>query len=146
MLITNPDDHDNNYKISLQDSTMGIVTDYSLLIKSKYLTWVGYVEFPARIMVLLVYLDSKLHPIEYVKGSWVSVLNKEGQPIVYSLNEVSEFFDKIGIKLPVTISPEEMAAETFVILTKSNMNKKELNKRTQAEQKLLKQFQTVLNE
>ena len=145
LLITNPDDHDNNYKISLQDSISGTVTDYSLIIQSKYPTWIGYVEFPARIMVLLVYLESKLHPIEYINGSWVSVLNKEGQPIVYGLNEVSEFFSKIGIKLPDTISPEEIAAETFVILTKTSMNMKELNKRTQTEKKLLKQFKAVLN-
>lgn len=146
ILITNPDDHDNNYKIGIPDSISGKITDYCLLIQSKYPTWIGYVEFPARIMVLLVYLDLKLHPIEYVKGSWVSVLNKEGKPIVNSLDEIPEFFNKIGIKLPVTLSPEEIAAETFVILIKTNMNKKEQNKKTQAEQELLKQFQTVLNE
>ena len=79
-LITNPDDHDNNYKICLQDSSLNEYADYKLLILSKYQTWIGYTDFPARINVLLEYLDSKLHPIQYINGSWESVLNQEDAP------------------------------------------------------------------
>jgi hypothetical protein len=144
-LITNPDDHDQNYKISVQDSGSNACTDYRLLILSKYHTWVGYTDFSARINVLIEYLDPKLHPIELKDGAWNSILNDEGQPRLVDVSAVPAFADKIELNLMETISAEEIAAKSFVILIKTETKKKERSKRKQAELGRLQKFKIILN-
>ena len=87
-----------------------------------------------------------MHPAKKNNGAWVSVLDGEGRSILFGLENVPAFYDKIRINLKATISPEKIAAKSLVILVKTSMSKKELIKRTQQGIDLLALFKNVLNE
>ncbi|RPI01265.1 MAG: hypothetical protein EHM72_06915 [Calditrichaeota bacterium] len=145
-LITNPDDHDLRYKIELPDSIAGRAVDYCLLLYSKHPTWCGYTDFSARVNVLLEYLDPKLHPLKYIDGSWTSVLNEEGKPLLFDVAVVPQFYKKIGMPLRDPISAEEIAAKSFTILLHTVRYPEALNEKTPIERERLQQLADILNE
>lgn len=127
-LITNPDDKQGFYRYTVFDSLSNREEDYVLLIMSKYPTWEGYVDFPSVISVLLVYLDSKLHQIEFRDGEWRSSLNGEGSPIVIRKSSLRGFLKHIGLGYDQILSPEEIIAEYWVLIVETTRKPKLLKK------------------
>lgn len=48
-------------------------------------------------------------------------IRKDGMPVVYSMDEVSDFYDKVGRNTGYTLHPEEILAENFVLAFRHTM-------------------------
>ncbi len=60
------------------------------------------------------YMDIGLAELQDKDNHKVVALSDENQPIVYRLEEASNFFEQVGINTPYIINPEEILAENFV--------------------------------
>jgi hypothetical protein len=142
-LIHNPDDKVDWYKIRLTDTLANQEKDYCLLILSKYSKWIGYIDFPGRISVLIVYLDpQKLHQIVYDGATWKSSLDTYQQPILKNQKDFFDFKKKVG--LSGEISPEEIVGHLFVDLIRLASNKKYLHEKPEDYKLLLKKLRDAL--
>ena len=105
-LITNPDLHEDNLAIELRDS-LGKSNLYTLLITSKYDTYVGKKGFVGQINTLLGYKKLGLYEID-----------SEGIVLSERNNLNNNFFDRIGTISNYYFGADEVIAEAFRVLIK----------------------------
>ena len=141
--LMNPDDKKEFYKISLKEIATGEERDYCMLLLSKYPKWEGYIDFPARINVLLVYLEIKLHEIEFNGNCWESSCDSCRHPILKCSNEFENFYWGADL-VEGTISPEEIVVIMFVELINSKSNDKTLINRSEEYLAILNNIERIL--
>lgn len=142
-LISNPDDKPGFYKITLKQIATGEERDYCMLLLSKYSKWEGYIDFPARINVLLVYLDVRLHEIEFNGNCWESSYDSCYLPIIKSSNEFENSHWSTDL-VKGTISPEEIIAIMFVELINSKYDNKILINKSEEYLAMLNNIERIL--
>ncbi len=140
-LISNPDDKPGFYKITLTDKETCSEKIYCLLILSKYNEWRGYVDFPARLNVLIVYLGEGLHQIYKNGECWESVVDNN-KPIIKKGKEFQDYFKKVGLD---EYSPEEIVAHLFIDLIKSKYDDEFLEKKPTEYKLTLNRLEYILN-
>ena len=142
-IIHNPDDKSHLYKISLKDKSTGKVDNYNLMILSKYPKWEGYIDFPARLNVLLVYMESGFLQIKKENKNWTVVQDNKNQIAIKNIDSFSDYYEKVGLKNGA-ISPEEIVAHLFIDLVKSKFDDKILKNKPNTYLDILGKIESLL--
>lgn len=129
--ISNPDFLDLNFAITLKDS-LDNISDYALLLTSKYDKYEGKKGFKSFINTLLGYAEVGLYRI-----------NKDGTITNKKMSYSKEFFSQVGTISSYRYGADEIIAEAFQELITKDLESKK--KRSNRDKEIMREIKHILN-